>query len=304
MPRARLVAVCRRDEAAGRRFAGEHGVAWVADPAELADPARVDAVVLVLPPHRHPAAARAALAAGLPVLVEKPLAPDPAGAAELERLVAERGGHLMVAQTLRFDPLIRALRREAEAIGELRSVSIHQRFEPSDRPWLDRPEGGGLMLNTGVHGFDLLRYLTGLEPVAVRAEARRHVTQATEDQFVAIVELAEGAAETRLAVVDNARSTDSRSGRVELVGSRAQVWGDHVHRTLHRVRGRALEDLGPVPAAPTVPLALASFVDGVLAARAPEIGAADGRIAVETVAAARRSAETGRRVALQEVRVA
>ena len=66
----------------------------------------------------------------------------------------------MVGQTLRFDVVVRALKRESRGIGPLTTLSINQRFEPSDRSWIDTLGSGGMLLNTGVHGFDLLRFLT------------------------------------------------------------------------------------------------------------------------------------------------
>ena len=152
-----------------------------------------------------------------------------------------------------------------------------------------------MFLNTGVHGFDLLRWLTGSEPVSVFAEAGRAVTRETEDQYAAIFRMQPG---DLIATVDNARSTHSRSGRIELVGSKAQIWGDHIHRTLVRVEGSRSIDLGPIEASPTVPLVLRSFVEALARGTEPEVGVRDGAAAVEMVEAAERSAREGCRVSL------
>jgi len=285
---ALLTAVCRRDGVAGRRFADEHGLAFAADPDALISRDDVDAIVAVLPPDLHAATARAALRAGKPVLVEKPLASHAAAARAVAGEVARSGTALMVAQTLRFDPLVQRLKREAARLGPLRVVSINQRFEPTDRSWIDTPGRGGILLNTGVHGFDLLRYLTGLEPAAIRATCGSRVTSRTEDQFVATVRLEPGGV---LAVIDNARTTQSRSGRIELVGEDGQVWGDHIHRTLQRVRGREITELGPVPAEPTIPRVLAAFVRCVREGSPSPVPVTDGVAALEMVDAARRSCD-------------
>jgi myo-inositol 2-dehydrogenase/D-chiro-inositol 1-dehydrogenase len=285
---ARLTAVCRRDAVAGRRFAEQHGLAFAADPTALVSRDDVDAIVAVLPPDLHPRIACAALGAGKPVLVEKPLAPDAAAARAVAREVARTGTPLMVAQTLRFDPLVQRLKLEAASLGPLSLVSINQRFEPTDRPWIDTPGPGGILLNTGVHGFDLLRYLTGLEPTAIRASCGSRVTRRTEDHFVATLRLEPGGV---LAVLDNARTTRSRSGRIELVGEDGQLWGDHIHRTLQRVRGREIVELGPVPAEPTIPRALAAFVRCVREGSPSPVPVTDGVAALEMVDAARRSCD-------------
>jgi myo-inositol 2-dehydrogenase/D-chiro-inositol 1-dehydrogenase len=146
-----------------------------------------------------------------------------------------------------------------------------------------------------VHGFDLMRFLTGAEPVSVDAQVEAVVTERTEDEVVALVRLLPGPI---LATLDNARTTEGRSGRIELVGERGQLWGDHVHRGLFRVRGREQESLGTVPAVPTVAATLAAFVDAVLDGTPVPCTAEDGVQAVRMVEAARRSATTGRRALL------
>ncbi len=273
VPAAVLAACSRSDEARGREFAARNCLRFVHDPVELATLAGLDAVVVVLRPDLHPAVAGACLEAGRPVLVEKPLAPDVRSAAALARRALETGTPLMVAQTLRFDPLVRKLRELAASIGPLRIVAINQRFEPSDRPWIDEPRAGGCVLNTGVHGFDLLRFLTGAEAVSVQAETGRSRTRATEDEYAAIVRMEPGGI---LATLDNARTTEGRSGRVEIAGEKAQVRGDHVHRTLHRIEGRVETDLGRVPAVPTVVETLRRFARSVVAGFPPPVPAADG----------------------------
>ncbi len=296
---ARLTAVSRSDQAAGQSFATEHGLAFVGDPAELATRPDIDAVVLALPPRMHVAVAGACVAAQRPVLVEKPMATTASEARRLKEQVDAGGSRLMVAQTLRFDPLLRRMRDECAGLGPLRTVSINQRFEPSNRPWIDSPGCGGMMLNTGVHGFDLLRFLTGLEPESVCAEAGRALTRQTEDQYAAIFRLQPG---NVIAVVDNARSSRSRSGRIELVGADAQLWGDHIHRTLQRVTGRDRTDLGEVPPVPTVPTVMQDFVDGILQDTPPSVTVDDGLAVTEMIESAAHSAAVGRRVSLDEFR--
>ena len=293
VPRATLAAVSRRDASAGTA-----GAAYVGDPLDLANRPDVDAVVAVLPPDLHPALAKACLSRGKPVLIEKPLAADAASAAEVRDLAARSGVPLMVAHTLRFDPLVRLLRERARDLGPLRMMALNQRFEPTDRGWIDRPGPGGALLNTAVHGFDLMRFLSGAEALSIDAQVETVVTERTEDEVVALVRLAPGPI---LATLDNARTTAGRSGRIELVGEHGQLWGDHVHRGLFLVRGREQESLGPVPAVPTVAATLRAFVDAVLDGTPVPCTAEDGLQAVRMVEAARLSAAGGRRVLLSEV---
>jgi predicted dehydrogenase len=293
VPGAVLAAISRSDRVRGRAFAAEHGVAFVADALELACRPGIDAVVAVLPPDLHPPLALACLEAGRPVLVEKPVAPNGDSAARVARRAADTGTPLMVAHTLRFDPLVERLRREIPSLGALRLVAVSQRFEPSSRPWLDAPGPGGLGLNTGVHGFDLIRHLTGAEIVSITAETRSVVTGATDDEIAAVMRLEPGGL---LATLDGARTTRGRSGRIEIAGERGQLAGDHVHRWLHAIEGRSITELGPVAPSPTVVAVLSAFLDALRRNAPPPVSAEDGRAAVEAVDAALRSARTGRRV--------
>jgi 2-keto-4-pentenoate hydratase/2-oxohepta-3-ene-1,7-dioic acid hydratase in catechol pathway len=299
IPGARLTAISRRDTLAGTAFASQHGLTFLDSAEALATHADVDAVVIALPPDMHPRVARACLGAGRPVLVEKPMAPDLDQARELVELVDSSDTLMMVGQTLRFDAVVQALKHEIDSIGPLMSISINQRLEPSNRSWIDTPGAGGMFLNTGVHGFDLLRYLTGLEPVSISAHSRRGHTRHTEDQFMAVLELDPGGVQ---AVIENTRSSSSRSGRIELIGETGQLWGDHVHRNLQRVVGREVTDLGPIPVAHTVPLTLQRFVRCVTEGLPSPITARDGLATIELVAAAELSDRTGRRVTLDSIR--
>ncbi|UCF67480.1 MAG: Gfo/Idh/MocA family oxidoreductase, partial [Acidobacteriota bacterium] len=172
VPEAELVAVHTRDAAKGVAWAAEHGVAFHAHLSELAADAAVEAVAIVLPPAEHPAAVEHAVRCGVPVLVEKPIAADVAAARAMVESARRAGVPAMVAQTLRYDSLVGALRAALPQLGPLHLVAINQRFEPSGRSWLDDPVQGGVLSNTGVHGLDLLRVLTGAEIVAARAMSR------------------------------------------------------------------------------------------------------------------------------------
>jgi predicted dehydrogenase len=60
----------------------------------------------------------------------------------------------MVAQTMRFDAVVQAIRREAVSLGPCASVAINQRFEPTSAPWIDTPGRGGCCSTPACHAFD------------------------------------------------------------------------------------------------------------------------------------------------------
>jgi myo-inositol 2-dehydrogenase / D-chiro-inositol 1-dehydrogenase len=298
VPGGCLAAVSRADADAGRDFAARHGVAFVPDPRELAAFPGLDAVIVVLRPDLHAPVAEACLEAGRPVLVEKPLATCVADARRIARLAERARAPLMVAHTLRFDAVVERMREALASLGPLRLMAINQRFDPAGRGWLDEPGPGGVLLNTAVHGLDLIRFLTGREVESVTAEVGRAETVRTEDQAAAVLRLEGGV----LATLDNCRATAGRSGRIEIAGDRGQLVGDHVHRTLVRYEGRRAENLGPVPQRPTVPEVLRRFVACVAEGAPVPVTARDGLAAVELAEAMRISAAEGRRVRVADLR--
>ena len=295
IPGARLAAVARRNEAEGRALAAAHGLRYHRDAADLAADPDLDAVILVVPPDLHLALCEAALSRGRPVLVEKPLATTAAAARAIAEHQEATGVPLMVGHTLRFDPLVARLREESPALGPLRVAAINQRFEPTSRPWIDTPGRGGAVLNTGVHGLDLLRVLTGAEAVSVQALTLAAVTRETEDTFGAVLRMEPGGI---LATLDNARTTAGRSGRIEIAGRDGQLAGDHVRRTLVRVAAGGAVDLGPIPPVPTVREVLRAFVGALRSGTPMPVPAREGAAAVAMAEAILESARTGRRVDL------
>jgi len=286
---ARLVLVCRRDRARGESAAADLGVPFTDDYRRVLSDPSVDAVVIAVPCDRHSQIVPQALEAGKAVLVEKPLAPDAGAAAAILEASCRFRQPAMVAQTLRFNPVVRALRKRRSDLGTLRFVTLSQRFEPSGRLWLDEPEAGGILRNTGVHSFDLVRYLTGLEVEEVTCFASRSVTRRTEDSFSAALRLSGGI----LAAVDNNRATEGRSGRIELVGEHGQIVGDHALHQLAEIRGTKWQSLELPPPVPTVRECLASFTAAVRGESPVSIPLEEGLRAVEIVDACRVSAEAG-----------
>jgi len=164
--------------------------------AALADPS-LDAVSVCLPHALHAEAAIAAADAGKHVLVEKPMATT---VEEADRMIAAANRArvlLMVAETVRFDPLVeRTLQLVREgAIGTPALVQISRQAYLrtsflTQRRWFlnSRTAAGGIMLSGGVHDFDILRMLLGEpETVYARRVRQRFVEMQGDDTSVAVV---------------------------------------------------------------------------------------------------------------------
>ncbi|QKW06723.1 Gfo/Idh/MocA family oxidoreductase [Streptomyces sp. NA04227] len=154
----------------------------------------LDLVVVASPNKTHVAIARAALEAGLPVVVDKPLAGTAREARELAALAEERGLLLSVFQNRRWDNDFLTLRKLL-AKDELGDV---WRFESRFERWRPRPKGGwresgdpgeigGLLYDLGSHVVDQALTLFGpVESVYAESLVRRPGAEADDDTFFAL----------------------------------------------------------------------------------------------------------------------
>ncbi|MFE0727723.1 Gfo/Idh/MocA family protein [Streptomyces antibioticus] len=160
----------------------------------LARADELDLVVIASPNKTHVPLATAALKAGLPVVVDKPLAGTAAEARELAALAEERGLLLSVFQNRRWDNDFLTLRRLV-ADGELGDV---RRFESRFERWRPQPKGGwresgdpaeigGLLYDLGSHLVDQALVLFGpAASVYAEADVRRPGAQTDDDTFIAV----------------------------------------------------------------------------------------------------------------------
>ena len=154
-----LSGVCDLDLERAGRIAEEVGAGVTDDLAALL--AGADAAIIAVPTLAHFRVARAALDAGVDVLIEKPIA---AGLEEAEELMAlaERGGRvLQVGHQEWFNPAICSVR---ERIRSPRFVEGHRLG-----PFRDRATDVDVVRDLMIHDLDILQQLLGEEPVRVEA---------------------------------------------------------------------------------------------------------------------------------------
>ena len=297
IPGARLEAVTRRDFARGREEARLLGVRWIAGWRRVLDDPEIDAVAICVPCPWHPKMAVAALEAGKHVVLEKPLAPTLAQGREIERAVQragrKSGARLFFAHTLRYSEVVVAAERSVSRIGNPRHLNLTQRLEPKPMAWerLRRTAGGGVVLQTGVHMFDLARRLSGAEVKEVSALADRVVEAEIEDRFSALLELSDGST----ASVEAAKYGRGRTGGIEWVGDRGILIGDHVHHRLSILDSRGEKPIRIGPAIMTVREVLKAATLAFREGSEPAITVRDGLASLAIAGACYRSARSGRR---------
>jgi predicted dehydrogenase len=293
IPHVELVALCRRDRQEGEKLAATYGCTYYDDYYQLLGDDRLDAVVVVVPPALHGKIVTAACQAGKHILVEKPFAISVAEAQHLCSTISTSGVRCMVAHTLRFNSVVRTLKDHIPQIAPLHSLSLSQRFEPSPLVWLDRKaeSGGGIVLHTGVHSFDLLRFLSGCEVTRLYCETQAIFTKETEDNFTLFCHLTDPMHRHIISgTVAGSRSTASRSGLIELSGEQGQLVGDHHHGFAYLIKGSERLPLSVPPAVPTVREAVQAFVESLQKGTVFPIMPEDGLRAVAIAEACYRSA--------------
>jgi predicted dehydrogenase len=170
----RIVAVGSRSSERSAAFAAQHGIGrFHASYSGLIDDPAVDAVYVAVTAEQHWALALQVIAAGKPVLVEKPFALTPSEAAEIREAARSAGVFAMEAMWTRYLPQSDAIRLLCEqgALGDIELVTADHgqalAHDPASR--LLRPDlGGGALLDLGVYPIAFASELLGT-PASVSA---------------------------------------------------------------------------------------------------------------------------------------
>lgn len=151
---AELVGVVDAREQQGREVAARVGTRWFATAADVRP--LVDGVVIAVPTCVHLEVARPFLEAGIPVLMEKPLANSLDSARTLQRIAAFRRTTLQVGHVERFNPAFEILQQQIRQPVYIRCQRLS--------PYAFRSMDIGVVHDLMIHDIDLVLALTG-EPV-------------------------------------------------------------------------------------------------------------------------------------------
>ncbi len=170
---SQLVAVMRRDAEKAKSYANRHGVPrWYTDAQRLIDDPEVNAIYIATPPDTHAQYTTAALQAGKPVYVEKPMTLNSAEAKTLVEVQQACGVKLSVAHYRREQPCFKKVKELIDGqIGEPRITNLQYYQPPLAAEMLHSPgmqwrlnpkqSGGGLFHDLAPHQIDLMRHFFG-----------------------------------------------------------------------------------------------------------------------------------------------
>ncbi len=161
-----LVALCDHTEAKAQAFAAKHApeAAIYTDHRALLDDAKLDVVVVCLPPFAHTDEIERAANNGIHILMEKPIALESEQAWRMVDSVERAGIKTQVGFQFRFGEAVetfKALQAE-DKTGGIALFSGRYFCNALHAPWWrDRAKSGGQVIEQAIHLFDIMRYFMG-----------------------------------------------------------------------------------------------------------------------------------------------
>ncbi len=225
-----VTALARRDAAKAAQSAREYGIPhYFTSVEDLCRHPEVDAVFVTSPNFLHLPDVLAAVAAGKPVLCEKPMAMNSAQCRQMVEAARKANVLLGIAHVFRFEEST-ARFRELLASGTIgRPVLARSEFSfqagiEHPRKWIKDKSvaGAGPVFDVGVHSIDTLRYILQDEVVRVTARATMDAPPSTiESTAIAVLEFSKGT----LATILTSYNAEYRSP-LEVIGEHGAIRAD------------------------------------------------------------------------------
>jgi len=311
-PRARLAAVQDINRAAAEAVAAATGAPVMDSATAILASREVDAVLIATATDTHADLLEQAVAAGKPVLCEKPI---DLSLARVNRCAAAIRGTKLPIQigfVRRFDPGHKAVHDAVRSgrIGALHQVIVTSR-DPGLAPEAYLKVSGGILRDMTIHDFDMARYILGEEPSEVFATGSRLVAPALmetlgdHDTVTVVMRTDSG----KQAIITNSRKAAyGYDQRVEAFGSQGMAVSENRRPHEAVLSGKGFTD----HAAPLLHFfieryreafdaEIGAFVEAVETGEPAVVGFEDGRLALALAEAALRSMAEGRVVKMAEV---
>jgi predicted dehydrogenase len=166
IPGTEIVAVCDLDPEKARITAHRLGIPRsFSSAAELLDQARPDAVDIITSPESHAELVRLAAERGIPIICQKPLAPDLDTARSMVQRCEQKSVPLFVHENWRWQRPIRELKKQIAAESAGRPFRARVDFNSSFPVFLNQPSlrelAQFILADVGVHILDTIRFLFG-----------------------------------------------------------------------------------------------------------------------------------------------
>ncbi len=202
IPEAQLVGAADVSRENAARFAEKNGIRVYDTFEDMLRAPEIDVVCICTPSRYHAANAIKALEHQKHVVLEKPMALNTAEADLVVEAACRNQCLLTVISQLRFSEDVLRIRKlmEENAFGNISFISLRMQYWRSPEyfsasSWRGRKdfEGGGALMNQGIHGIDLLQYIAG-QPRVLKGKitTRSHAVE-VEDTAAALLAFENGA---------------------------------------------------------------------------------------------------------------
>ncbi|MDP3196893.1 inositol 2-dehydrogenase [Tabrizicola sp.] len=311
-PRATLAGVFDIHAPAAQAVAAKTGAKVFPSAEAIFASADVDAVLIATATDTHADLLELAVAAGKPILCEKPIDLSLARVNACATKIAGAQVPIQLGFVRRFDPGHAAVRKAIEAgdIGKVHQVVITSR-DPGLAPEAYLQVSGGILRDMTIHDLDMARFILGEEVTEVFATGSRLVDPALmeklgdHDTVTVVLKTASG----KQAIITNSRrATYGYDQRVEALGTKGMAISENRRpheMTLHSAdftdRAEPLLNFFIERYREAFDAEISEFVEAIEQKRAPSVGFEDGRLALVLAEAALKSINEGRVVAVKEL---
>jgi len=181
---AELVGIADADHKVLMKAEQDFGVPGFADFRQMLEALQPQAVSVAVPTAMHEAVAQAVLESGANVLVEKPIAATLEQGTRLIDCAEKHRRLLMVGHIVRFNPAMQELKRRLDdgMLGRIFQIDCRR-----IGPFPSRIQDVGVAVDLAPHDIDIMRYLTGLNPVRVYAEIAQRLHTNHEDLLLGLL---------------------------------------------------------------------------------------------------------------------
>jgi UDP-N-acetylglucosamine 3-dehydrogenase len=286
-----LVAVCDVNLERAKAVADQFGVKAYTSSSRMLKNEAIEAVSVCTWSTKLAVEALKALKAGRHVLVEKPMATYTRQAERLLETAERNGLHLTVGFLMRFIPGLRHIREAVEnkKLGELVCATAKRVSQ-----WPERIGDVGVVKDTAIHDIDVVRFISGEDPISVYAKSGSMRHRKFEDYAQIMLTFEDG----KSAFIESNWITPYKTRILTVTGSEAIMRLDYITQELWIEDAK--ENLQPRFAwQEPLKLELQHFADCILDKKKPVITGVDGLKALKIAEAALRSSAKNRAIKLK-----
>jgi predicted dehydrogenase len=223
---AELVAVADPDpEARGRALAGSQALEFSDWRDLIEDAEELDAISIACPSEHHAEVAIEALAAGLHVLVEKPIATTLPDALRMRGAAIEADRKLMVGHVERFNPAVAKLR---DLVADGRLGTVYRAHTTRVGPLPTRIQDTGVAIDLATHDLDVMQYVLDTSIHEIYADGGRFQHNSQEDLLTCLARFGRDGGAQTLGLLDVNWLTPEKKREIALIGENGLLRASYI----------------------------------------------------------------------------